>query len=1667
MANVVTYFGDVTTVGNTVVSQNLTSQGNYSIFSGNVNPAVNLGSNLGSASATFGQVFLTASNVSTMNATTIPGTVGVNVVTDLATGLLISGNAYVSNSISTQNVYAPTSANVVTLNTGSIFGLGFQVGIGTSGSSASLNVAGNVSASNAVTAPNVIAATVNSAFINTTAIFAPTGFLGINVAGSGYALTVAGNVWASNAIGSQNVFASSFANVPNINTTTIVSTTGFVGINTPGGSANLNVAGNVTVSNALAAPLVLATTSINVNSLNTAAIFSPTTFLGINAPGVGAALSVGNVNTSNALTGNVWSSNALSAPRVLATTSANVASLNTSYIFTSTGFVGVNTTGGSATLNVFGNIYVSNGLGATNVFPTMNANIVSMNVTSMNLISYGVGINTPAQAGTVTSQTAPTGAVSTGTLVGTATVVGNAPTSNVALSVPNSTSWLALGTSSPVNVNISTLDMFVEAWVYLPAGFTGTAQIAAVGSVVSTGWRLVISTGTMFFDNNRQSRTINITISTGAWHHIAAASSQNSRQITQYLDGANRNVTTWGASGPSYSATDAAYIGAFNGTGGGDGYYIRDVRVSYGTLAGSGVSFTPESAPFGSTVPSYAITSGGTAAYRLYQTYNFFLEPLVKVAGNVWCSNAFQTPSALVTNVLTTTTNFDSAATKQIFSPAAGGIIGVAQVPAASSATLQVTGNVFASNALQSSNINVSTSANTTSSNVLTITNATLKVGVNKGTPAASLDVLGNVFVSNALQSSTFSPASANSILSNVTSNLFTNSNQLLGINKASPTSTLDVSGNVSIPSTVFVTGIDQQLPVAPFDGAGVAGAYTNVTNGVTFTVGATAETSGHEAWRAVSVPTTIANSVTIPPVGKFQLYEGESMVTNNQLWSPNGRWYLYLQGDFNWVLYDSAGILGGWSFLTIGFAYGAAAVTRITLTTDGFMLGYNSAGVLKFTSPNTATGYGPYRFAVENAGYFAIYDRYNTIIWQSNTPSAGWQTSGTYGGDTVTSAGGYRIHTFTTVSAQRFVIPNYISSLSVDYLIVAGGGGGGFDGAGGGGAGGIIAGTTTLSNGVYTVTIGGGGAGATGYAANGSQGGNSSLVNTIGGSAISQTAIGGGGGYDGHAQVTAITTGGSGGGGGFSTAANEAIASGPGLGTAGQGNNGGAGYNNGAGTANAGGGGGAYSAVGGAAANSVGGTGAAGYTTSISGASTTYAGGGGGGTWTGSGNAAGGAGGGGAGGATNGFVTAGSAATFYGGGGGGGGYGTGGGGNGFQGIVIIRYLISSVAVSNAWGFSTVPQTLTFRMPTYYVPSSLLIQGIDYNNSTNSANAFTFSGSTDGTNYKTLVASSTYLANTDYGYNIYSITTNTAWNYFQLRVTGADAVPGYVNQMILNGQISWSPTANAVTTNVTAANVLTIAGQVGVNTSTGIGATLQVLGNVYASNALFGTIRSPLANTTTLNTSSLYGTSGPVGFNVIPVAGGPTLQFGTGNVYVSNAFTSPNVTASARLTYSEDLTRRSPHLTPSGANSAAIVTWMKASCNATQKVGWSVSSAPTFSTATVGVTGSALYSSSLLAPDGRVYFTPCNATNIGVFNPKTNEFSTIVPLGGTSLTGTYKYSAAVLVPNGNILFIANTSATNLVFNPVSKTASDSTSIGASTMKGGVLGPDGLVYIGTS
>jgi hypothetical protein len=279
------------------------------------------------------------------------------------------------------------------------------------------------------------------------------------------------------------------------------------------------------------------------------------------------------------------------------------------------------------------------------------------------------------------------------------------------------------------------------------------------------------------------------------------------------------------------------------------------------------------------------------------------------------------------------------------------------------------------------------------------------------------------------------------------------------------------------------------------------------------------------------------------------------------------------------------------------------------------------------------------------------------------------WRSLGSVSatGGTVTTIGGYRIHTFT--QDGDFVVE---SGGPVEYLIVAGGGGGGQNVAGGGGGGGyrssvfgvgsgggrdqyetpmsVVSGTT------YPVVVGQGGEGSTSGSLNGTNGGDSSFNSIV--------AVGGGGGGRGDHNGN---SGGSGGGGGARSASGNSVG---GAGTTEQGFAGGAGRG-GAGYYPAGGGGGAGEIGQSYVSSSQAGRGGNGLLSTIDGIPT-YRGGGGGGAVLSNGTAGeGGLGGGGSGERHSAGPTAEDGVANTGGGGGG---GHGNGGNGGSGVVIIRY---------------------------------------------------------------------------------------------------------------------------------------------------------------------------------------------------------------------------------------------------------------------------------------------------------------------------------------------------------------------------------------------------------
>jgi hypothetical protein len=264
--------------------------------------------------------------------------------------------------------------------------------------------------------------------------------------------------------------------------------------------------------------------------------------------------------------------------------------------------------------------------------------------------------------------------------------------------------------------------------------------------------------------------------------------------------------------------------------------------------------------------------------------------------------------------------------------------------------------------------------------------------------------------------------------------------------------------------------------------------------------------------------------------------------------------------------------------------------------------------------------------------------------------------------GGTVTTSGGYTIHTFNSSGTLLAYRP-----VEVEYLVVAGGGSGGGNiniahGAGGAGgyrssvsgelSGGGVSAESKLSltgNTSYTITVGAGGSGTT------QTNGSDSSLGTV-------TSVGGGRG--GSTSSNNGLTGGSGGGAGY---AGSTL----GSGTTGQGFAGGTGSSPSGGVAGGGGGGGAGQLGGNTSASNCG-NGGNGVSSSITGSAVTRGGGGGGGAYNLTvGN--GGSGGGGAGGNHVGVSPV--SGTSNTGGGGGGAGGSGAGANGGSGVVIIRYL--------------------------------------------------------------------------------------------------------------------------------------------------------------------------------------------------------------------------------------------------------------------------------------------------------------------------------------------------------------------------------------------------------
>jgi hypothetical protein len=248
-----------------------------------------------------------------------------------------------------------------------------------------------------------------------------------------------------------------------------------------------------------------------------------------------------------------------------------------------------------------------------------------------------------------------------------------------------------------------------------------------------------------------------------------------------------------------------------------------------------------------------------------------------------------------------------------------------------------------------------------------------------------------------------------------------------------------------------------------------------------------------------------------------------------------------------------------------------------------------------------------------------------------------------------------------------------------------------------------------------------------------------------------------------------------------------------------------------------------------------------------------------------------------------------------------------------------------------------------------------------------------------------------------------------------------------------------------VSNSVTATNIIAVSAN-----TTNINVATMNLTSVVVT----GTANVPQTiNTSVINVVSIY--TNTLGINGLPSAGASLQVFG--NVFASNTLSGANLTATGTIYYNEDLTKRSIHLTPTAANASAIQSWISATCNASDQPSsswWPTSQLPVFGNVVTGPAGGSAYSGGVYLPDGRVLFVPSTTSNIGIYNPQNFTFTRV---SGASPG----YSGGVLLPNGNVVFVPQIFNVG-VFNPVSYKFSNSATLSSSAYNG-VLTSNGIAF----
>jgi len=861
-ANTVTYFGDVTTVGNTNVYQNFTALG-YSIFNGNVFGTGNL--------VGFATLFSSNLNVTSLNTVSLVSQVGVGTSTNLAANLTVAGNVFGANALQTPWVSATVSANTPLLNTASIFGQAGFVGVGTStGLGAALQVQGNLFAANALQSPVVNASvSANIQALNTASIFATSGpgRVGVGLATPSANLHVIGNVFASNALQAPNVFAATSANIQALNTASIFASSGpsMVGVGLATPLANLHVAGNLFAANALQAPVVLASTSANIQALNTASIFASSGSL------VGVGVSTG-LRANLQVSGNLFAANALQTPVVNASVSANIQTLNTVSIFATSGpgMVGVGTLTSNANLHVVGNLFAANALQAPNVFATLSANIQVLNSASIfsssgpGRVGVGTGANLGAnlhvQGNVFASNAFQAPVVFATTSANVATLFGSA--------IFGAAGMVGVGTSTGLGANLHVFgNVFAANALQAPgvlastsanasllnttAVYGTTAGLVGVGIALPTAnlhvqgnvWASNALSGAVQFQNATVpivtvTQITGPAAKTGIGNVTPAANLHVQGNLWASNALSSRNVFALTANTPSLIVT-----GSVRGPVGVGGAPTGNTVEIYGNLwALNTISTTNLTASLANVAVVNVRAVYGRTGFSVGIGTSTGLGANLHVQGNAFFQQNVMSTFTGVTNA-----NVTTFVTRYIYGT--NGQVGFGTAPQPGGPILQIpSGNIFTTSGFQTlGNVLAGISANTSVLNVTSFANTLLGVGLSAGI-GANVQVAGNVFAANAFQT----PVVNASVSANVAGALNLTYFTSLGLAVGTPSS---LGANLSVLGSLFASNALQtsgnvtasaRANLVVMNVTAIYGTTGNVGIGISTGLGATLQVQGN-----------------------------------------------------------------------------------------------------------------------------------------------------------------------------------------------------------------------------------------------------------------------------------------------------------------------------------------------------------------------------------------------------------------------------------------------------------------------------------------------------------------------------------------------------------------------------------------------------------------------------------------------------------------------------------------------------------------------------------------------------------------------------------------------------------------------------------------------------